>query len=94
MNKIFMTGYYQGVVEVAPASLSAAKVEELAITMTIQHLRHAGVKVTAIHDFLVLDLHANERLVNKHINANAAELETAQANLLSSAFMKRGNIDQ
>ena len=43
MQKIFMSGYYQGVVEVAPASLSAAKVEELAITMTIQHLRHAGV---------------------------------------------------
>lgn len=30
MNKIFMNGYYQGVIEVAPASLSAAKVEELA----------------------------------------------------------------
>lgn len=35
MNKTFMSGYYQGVVEVAPASLSAAKVEELAVTMTI-----------------------------------------------------------
>lgn len=42
MNKIFMNGYYQGVIEVAPASLSASKVEELAVTMTIQHLRHAG----------------------------------------------------
>ena len=89
MNKIFMSGYYQGVVEVAPASLSAAKVEELAITMTIQHLRHAGVKVTTIHDFLVLDIHANERLVNN----NAAELEEVQASLLSSAFTKKGSID-
>ena len=93
MNKIFMSGYYQGVVEVAPASLSAAKVEELAITMTIQHLRHAGVKVTTIHDFLVLDIHANERHVNKYINNNAAELEEVQASLLSSAFTKKGSID-
>lgn len=81
-----MTGYYQGVIEVAPASLSAAKTEELAITMTIQHLRHAGVSVSTIHDFLVLDIHANERLINKYINDNAAELEAAQAKLLSSAF--------
>ncbi|MFR0771772.1 MAG: hypothetical protein ACLSH6_08010 [Limosilactobacillus pontis] len=51
MNKTFMSGYYQGVIEVAPASLSAAKVEELAVTMTIQHLRHAGVSITTIHDF-------------------------------------------
>ena len=93
MNKIFMSGYYQGVVEVAPASLSAAKVEELAITMTIQHLRHAGVKVTTIHDLLVLDIHANERLVNKYINNNAAELEEVQASLLRSAFTKKGSID-
>lgn len=93
MNKVFMTGYYQGVVEVAPASLSAAKVEELAIAMTIQHLRHAGVKVSTIHDFLVLDIQANERLVNKHINDDAGQLETVQAKLLSSAFMKRGNIE-
>ena len=27
MNKTFMSGYYQVVIEVAPASLSAAKVE-------------------------------------------------------------------
>lgn len=93
MNKVFMSGYYQGVVEVAPASLSAAKVEELAIAMTIQHLRHAGVTVTTIHDFLIFDIHANERLVNKYINDNAAELEEAQANLLSSAFVKRGKVD-
>ncbi|MBB1086336.1 hypothetical protein [Limosilactobacillus fastidiosus] len=92
MNKVFMTGYYQGVVEVAPASLSAAKVEELAITMTIQHLRHAGMKVSMIHDFLVLDIQANERLVNRHINDDADQLETVQAKLLSSAFTKRGYI--
>ncbi|MBB1063559.1 hypothetical protein [Limosilactobacillus fastidiosus] len=91
MNKVFMTGYYQGVVEVAPASLSAAKVEELAITMTIQHLRHAGMKVSMIHDFLVLDIQANERLVNRHINDDD-QLETVQAKLLSSAFTKRGYI--
>lgn len=91
MNKVFMTGYYQGVVEVAPASLSAAKVEELAVTMTIQHLRHAGVKITTIHDFLVQDIHANERVVNQFINDSADELETAQANLLSSAFNEGSN---
>lgn len=86
LNKVFMTGYYQGVVEVAPASLSAAKVEELAVTMTIQHLRHANVPVSTIHDFLVLDVHANERVVSRYINANADQLETAQAKLLSAAF--------
>ena len=66
-----MSGYYQGVIEVAPASLSAAKVEELAVTMTIQHLRHAGEAVTIIHDFLVDDLHADARLVSRYINCNA-----------------------
>lgn len=86
MNKVFMTGYYQGVVEVAPAALSAAKVEELAVTMTIQHLRHAGVSVTTIHDFLVDEIHADARVVSKYINDNAAELESAQAKLLASAF--------
>ncbi|WP_267202267.1 hypothetical protein [Limosilactobacillus kribbianus] len=88
MNKAFMTGYYQGVVEVAPASLSAAKVEELAITMTIQHLRHAGVAITTIHDFLVDDIHANERVVNHHISETADQLETAQAKILAGAFEK------
>ena len=86
MNRTFMTGYYQGVIEVAPASLSAAKVEELAVTMTIQHLRHAGDPVRIIHDFLVDDLHADARLVSRYINCNADELETAQARILASAF--------
>ncbi|WP_295731526.1 hypothetical protein [uncultured Limosilactobacillus sp.] len=86
MNKVFMNGYYQGVIEVAPASLSAAKVEDLAITMTIQHLRHAGVNLSAIHDFLILNLKVNERSVNKFINLNSDELETIQAQILSSAF--------
>lgn len=91
MNKVFMSGYYQGVVEVAPASLSAAKVEELAVTMTIQHLRHAGIRVTTIHDFLVDDIQANPQIVSKHINSNAAELEAAQAKILSSAFTEGSN---
>lgn len=86
MNKTFMSGYYQGVIEVAPASLSAAKVEELAVTMTVQHLSHAGEAVTTIHDFLVDGLHADARLVSRYINCNADELETAQARILASAF--------
>ncbi len=47
--------------------------------MTILHLRHAGISITSIHDFLVSDLHANERFVNKYINLNADKLETIQA---------------
>ena len=86
MNKTFMRGYYQGVIETAPATLSAAKTEQLAITMTILHLRHAGISITSIHDFLVNDLHANERLVNKYINLNADELETIQAQVMAIAF--------
>ena len=86
MNKKFMSGYYQGVIETAPATLSAAKTEQLAITMTILHLRHAGINITSIHDFLVSDLHANERLVNKYINLNADELETIQAQVMAIAF--------
>ena len=86
MNKTFMSGYYQGVIETAPATLSAAKTEQLAITMTILHLRHAGINITSIHDFLVRALHANERLVNKYINLNADELETIQAQVMAIAF--------
>ncbi|MCC4387039.1 hypothetical protein [Limosilactobacillus reuteri] len=86
MNKTFMSGYYQGVIETAPATLSAAKTEQLAITMTILHLRHAGISITSIHDFLVSDLHANERFVNKYINLNADELETIQAQVMAIAF--------
>ena len=86
MNKTFMSGYYQGVIETAPATLSAAKTEQLAITMTILHLRHAGINITSIHDFLVSDLHANERLVNKYINLNADGLETIQAQVMAIAF--------
>ena len=86
MNKTFMSGYYQGVIETAPATLSAAKTEQLAITMTILHLRHAGINITSIHDFLVSDLHANERLVNKYINLNADELEKIQAQVMSISF--------
>lgn len=86
MNKTFMSGYYQGVVEVAPANLSAAKVETLAVTMTIQHMRHAGEAITTIHDFLVDNLHVNDRLVSRYINCTADELESAQAQVLRSAF--------
>ena len=86
MNKTFMSGYYQGDIETAPATLSAAKTEQLAITMTILHLRHAGISITSIHDFLVSDLHANERFVNKYINLNADELETIQAQVMAIAF--------
>ena len=86
MNKTFMRGYYHGVIETAPATLSAAKTKQLAITMTILHLRHAGISITSIHDFLVNDLHANERLVNKYINLNADELEIIQAQVIAIAF--------
>ncbi len=86
MNKTFMSGCYQGVIETAPATLSAAKTKQLAITMTILHLRHAGISITSIHDFLVNDLHANERLVNKYINLNADELEIIQAQVIAIAF--------
>ncbi|MBB1079371.1 hypothetical protein H5S09_05635 [Limosilactobacillus sp. STM2_1] len=88
MNKVFMTGYYQGVVETAPATLSAAKVTQLAVAMTILHLRHANTNITSIHDFLVTDLHVDKRLVNKYINLNADQLETAQAEVLALAFKK------
>ncbi len=54
--------------------------------MTILHLRHAGINITSIHDFLVNDLHTNERLVNKYINLNADELETIQAQVMAIAF--------
>ncbi|MBA2913788.1 hypothetical protein [Limosilactobacillus frumenti] len=86
MNQTFMAGYYQSVVEVAPASLSAAQVERLAVTMTIQHLRHAGVSITSIHDFLVDTIHADDRVVKQYLNLSAAQLESAQAELLALAF--------
>lgn len=54
--------------------------------MTILHLRHAGINITSIHDFLVNDLHANERLVNKYINLNANELETIQSQVMATVF--------
>ncbi len=86
MNRTFMLGYYQGVVETAPAILSAAKTAELATTMTIQHLRHAHVDSVAIHNFLIDDAHVDPRLVAKYINCSADELETIQANLLKMAY--------
>lgn len=38
MNRTFMLGYFQGVIETAPAAFSAAKTTELAVAMTVQHL--------------------------------------------------------
>lgn len=86
MNKAFMTGYYQGIIEVAPAALSAEKVERLAIAMTIQHLRLAGASVSTIHDFLILDIKANDRIVSQYINLSSDDLATIQAKIISSAF--------
>lgn len=85
MNRTFMLGYLQGVIETAPASLSAAKTDELAITMVVQHLRHAGIDAVTIHDFLINDGHLDPRMVSRFMNLNADELETAQANILNLA---------
>ncbi len=53
MNKTFMSGYYHRVSSKQPLlPLSAAKTEQLATMMTILHLRHAGINITSIHDFL------------------------------------------
>lgn len=52
---------------------------QLAVTMTIQHLRYAGVPISTIHDFLTSDIGVASRLVNRFINLSAAELEAAQA---------------
>lgn len=86
MNKTFMSGYYQGVVEAAPATLSAAKVEQLATAMTILHLRLAGENVTTIHDFLVNDIQVDPRILNKYINLGAKELRSAQSQVMRIAF--------
>lgn len=86
MNRTFMLGYYQGVVETAPAALSAAKTAELAVAMTVQHLRHAHVDSVSIHHFLIDDAHVEPRLVAKYISCSADELETAQANILKVAY--------
>lgn len=85
MNRTFMLGYLQGTIEAAPAVLSAAKTDEFAIAMTIQHLRHAGVDSIAIHDFLIDDGHLDPRMVSHYMNLTADELETAQADILNQA---------
>ena len=54
--------------------------------MTVQHLRHAGVSITSIHDFLVDTIHADDRVVKQYLNLTADQLESAQAELLSLAF--------
>lgn len=85
MNKVFMLGYVQGVIESAPAVLSAEKTDEFVVSMTVQHLRHTNVDSVTIHDFLINDAHIDPRLVSKYMNLNADELESAQANILNSA---------
>lgn len=85
MNRTFMLGYLQGVIEAAPAILSAAKTDEFAVAMTVQHLRHAGVDSVTIHDFLINDGHIDPRLVSRYMNLNADQLETAQAEILKQA---------
>ena len=57
--------------------------------MTILHLRHAGISITSIHDFLVNDLHANERLVNKYINLNADELEEKMGTVIDKILEEK-----
>lgn len=86
MNRTFMNGFYQGVVETAPASLSAAQTAKLAAALTILHLRHAGVAITSIHDFLVNDIGVDQRLVSSLINLNADQLETVQSKIMAAAF--------
>lgn len=85
MNRTFMLGYLQGTIEAAPAALSAAKTDEFAIAMTIQHLRHAGVDSVTIHNFLIDDGHLDPRLVARYMNLTADELESAQARILQQA---------
>lgn len=85
MNRTFMLGYLQGVIEAAPAILSAAKTDEFAVAMTVQHLRHAGVDSVTIHDFLINDGHIDPRLVSRYMNLNADQLESAQADILKQA---------
>lgn len=86
MNRTFMLGYYQGVVETAPAVFSAAKTAEFATAMTVQHLRHANVSTSDIHDFLINDAHVSPRIVAQYISLSAAELEAAQAKMIQLAF--------
>lgn len=86
MNRTFMLGYYQGVIEAAPATLSAEKTEEFAVAMTIQHLHHAGKDSVAINNFLVQDAHANPRIISKFITLNADQLETVQAEIIKMAY--------
>lgn len=85
MNRTFMLGYLQGVIEAAPAVLSAAKTDEFAVAMTVQHLRHAGIDSVTIHNFLINDGHLDPRLVSRFMNLNADQLETAQAEILKAA---------
>ena len=85
MNRTFMLGYLQGVIEAAPAVLSASKTDEFATAMVIQHLRHAGIDSLAIHDFLIDDAHLDPRMVSRYMNLNADELESAQANISNQA---------
>ncbi|WP_251546618.1 hypothetical protein [Limosilactobacillus caecicola] len=85
MNRTFMLGYLQGVIEAAPAALSVAKTDAFAAAMVIQHLRHAGLDAMSIHDFLIDDAHFSPRLAARYINFTADQLETVQAQILQQA---------
>lgn len=85
MNRTFMLGYFQGVIETTPVALSAAKTTELAVAMTVQHLYHAHTDSVSIHDFLINDAHVDPQTVAKYISLSADELETAQARILAIA---------
>ncbi|WP_283584204.1 hypothetical protein [Limosilactobacillus difficilis] len=49
-------------------------------------IRHANVKVSDIHDFLINDAHVSPQIVRQYINLSAAELEDIQAQMLQLAF--------
>lgn len=86
MNKVFMNGYYQGVLESAPAVLSADKTADLAATATIQHLRYENADSKDIHDFLIDDLHLDKHLVSSLLNLDHDQLESHQAQLIRFAY--------
>ena len=86
MNKTYMLGYYQGVVEAAPAVLSAAKTAELSAAASIQHLRHADIDSRTIRDFLIDDVKLDAHLAASLLSLNADQLESRQAALFRLAY--------
>lgn len=86
MNTTFLNGFYQGVLESAPATLSAEKTADLAATAVIQHLRHENIDSKSIHDFLINDLHLDVHLVASLLNLNHDQLESHQAELIKFGY--------